>query len=59
MKASVAHKKDRFNSMTWEWVGPDEVIITLTDNKLNKSGKFRAKVVDGKVAKILEDEVMK
>jgi len=59
MKASQAYKKDEFNSMNWKWVTSSEVVITLLDNKQGKSGKFKARVVDGKVTKILEDEVMK
>jgi len=59
MKASVAHKRDKFNSMSWDWQSDGTVIITLINNKQGKSGKFRAKVVDEKIIKILEDEEMK
>jgi hypothetical protein len=59
MKASKAHQNDRFNTMTWEWLDADTVVIRLVDNNTGKSGKFTAKVVDGKILKVLEDEDMK
>lgn len=59
MKASIAHKKDKFNTMSWDWQADGIVVISLTDNNKNKSGKFRAKVEDGKIIKVFEDEEMK
>jgi len=59
MKVSKAHEKDKFNVMTWEWIAPDQVSISLVHNKSGKSGKMRAKVADGKLTEILEDEEMK
>lgn len=59
MLTSVAHKKDRFNTMSWDWQADETVIITLVDDRRGKSGKFKAEVADGKVVKILEDEEMR
>lgn len=59
MKVSKAHKQDRFNSMEWEWISPDTVLITLVDNKTGKSGKYTAQVIEGQVVKVLEDGDMK
>jgi hypothetical protein len=59
MKASKAYRKDRFNTMTWEWLDAETVVIRLVDDSTGKSGKFTAKVVDGKITEVLEDEDMK